>query len=202
MLNVITPATKRDLTTLDAVKLELEVTDGTADTYLGGLIGQASGAIESWCGRVFAREVVRETVHLTEPAAVLLLSRFPIAAITSPITTEAGSLTPALYEAQDGTGMVYRLTSSGARSVWSPGRILVDYAAGFLLPGDEGRDLPPDIERAAILAVRNAWHTRGRDQTVRSEDVDGVGSFSYGLPASLPADVTDLLAPYRLPGFA
>lgn len=201
MLTVITPATKRDLTTLDAVKLELEVTDGTADIYLGGLIGQASRAIESWCGRVFAREGVRETVHLAEPAAVLLLSRFPIAAITS-VTTEAGSLASALYEADAGTGMIYRLTSSAARSVWSPGRILVDYTAGFLLPGDEGRDLPADIERAAILAVRNAWHTRGRDQTMRSEDVDGVGSFSYGLPSSLPADVTDLLAPYRLPGFA
>ncbi|CAA0095087.1 Uncharacterised protein [Starkeya nomas] len=201
MLTVITPAAKRDLTTLDAVKLELEVTDDAADAYLGGLIGQASRAIESWCGRVFAREGLRETVHLTEPAGTLLLSRFPLAAITS-VTTEAGSLAPALYEAEAETGMLYRLTASGARSVWSPGRILVDYAAGFLLPGDEGRDLPPDIERAAILAVRNAWHARGRDQTVRSEDVDGVGSFSYGLPASLSADVTDLLAPYRLPGFA
>ncbi len=201
MLTVITPTAKRDLTTLDAVKLELGITDGAADTYLAGLIGQASRAIESWCGRIFAREDVREAVHLTEPAAVLLLSRFPLAAITS-VTTEAGSLAPALYEADAETGMLYRLTASGARSVWSPGRIVVDYAAGFLLPGEEGRTLPADIERAAILAVRNAWHTRGRDQTVRSEDVDGVGSFSYGLPSSLPADVTDLLAPHRLPGFA
>lgn len=201
MLIVTMPAEDRSLTTLEAVKAELELTGTDHDSYLGNLIGQASRAIESWCGRCLVREGVREVVHLTEPAGVLLLSRFPVAAITS-VTSEAGSLAPTLYEIDPDTGMLYRLTSYGARSVWLTGRIFVDYAAGFIPPGAEGRTLPADIERAAILAVRSAWHTRGRDQTVRSEDVEGVGSFTYGLPATLPTDVTDLLAPYRLPGFA
>ncbi|MCK0207523.1 hypothetical protein MWN33_05690 [Starkeya koreensis] len=201
MLTIITPAAKRDLTTLDAVNAELDRVTGPDDIFIGQLISQASRAVESWCGRIFAREDVRESVHLTEPAGALLLSRFPVAVINS-VTTEAGSLLPALYEADSDTGMLYRLTSSGGRSIWAPGRILVDYSAGFILPDTEGRNLPADIERAAIIAVRNAYTGRGHNPALRSEEVDGVGTFSYGLPASLSTEVTDLLAPYRLPGFA
>ncbi|SCW34107.1 phage head-tail connector protein [Ancylobacter rudongensis] len=201
MLTVTAPATTRDLATLAAVKAELEMAlDSQHDGYLNGLITQMSRAIESWCGRSLVREGVRETIHLTAPAEALVLTRFPVSEIVS-VTTEANTLAPSLYEADAGPGTLYRLTTSGARSIWSPGRVLVDYTAGFL-PAGEARDLPPDIERAAILAVRNAFLTRGRDQTVRSDDVEGIGSFSYGMTSALPADVTELLAPYRLPGFA
>ncbi|WP_018389747.1 hypothetical protein [Ancylobacter sp. FA202] len=202
MLIVITPAAGRDLTTLPAVTAELGMEIGAQhEAYLRSLITHISRAIESWCGRSLACEGVRETFHLTTPSAALILARFPIAVIVS-VTTEAGALEPSLYEVDPGAGTLYRLTTSGARFAWSPGRVVVDYSAGFILPDAEGRGLPEDIERAAILAVRNAFLTRGRDQTVRSEDVEGIASSTYGLPSALPADVTDLLAPYRLPGFA
>ncbi|WP_018391056.1 hypothetical protein [Ancylobacter sp. FA202] len=201
MLTVTTPATTRDLTTLNAVKAELDMALVThSDEHLSLLITQKSRAIESWCGRSLVREGVRETIHLTDPSAVLILSRFPVAAIAS-LTTGNGGQAPALYELNAANGLLLRLTEAGNSHVWTPGRVVIDYSAGFI-PSGEGRDLPEDIERAAILAVRNAFLTRGRDQTVRSDDVVGIGSFSYGMTSALPADVTDLLAPYRLPGFA
>ncbi len=83
--------------------------------------------MESWCRRVFAREGVHESVHLTEPAAVLLLSASPSPPSPPVVTTEAGSLAPALYEADAETGMLYRLTSVRcALGVVRPAEILVD----------------------------------------------------------------------------
>ena len=99
------------------------------------------------------------------------------------------------YEADADSGFLYRLTAAGSRCGWPVGRAVVDYVAGFPVPNG----VPADLQRAATLAVRNAYVTRGRDTTVKTEDVDGVSSFSYGFVASLPSDVIELMAPYRAP---
>ncbi len=168
--------------------------------YLGGLIGRASRAIESWCGRVFAREGVRETVHLTEPAAVLLLSRFPVAAITS------SPPKPARWRPRSTRRKPRPAWSTGsprpaAAQSWSPGRILVDYAAGFLAAGDEGRPAgryragsdPRRAQRLGTRAQRPDRAERGCRRRGLLLPMAGPRRFRPTSPTS---------APYRLPGFA
>ena len=81
---------------------------------------------------------------------------------------------------------------------------MVDYRAGYVLPGEPDRTLPDDIERAAIMLVKAAWFARTRDPLIRSEDVSGVTNTTYwvggfGNGGSLPPDVEGLLSKHRQP---
>ncbi|MBA9066989.1 hypothetical protein FHR71_000719 [Methylobacterium sp. RAS18] len=62
------------------------------------------------------------------------------------------------------------------------------------------------VERAVIQLVGAAVSASGRDMMVRSEDVEGVGSFSYyvqGASAALPhPEAEATLAQYRRMAFA
>ena len=74
---------------------------------------------------------------------------------------------------------------------------------GYILPGDNGANLPAAIEQAAILEVSVALARRGRDPLMRSESVDGIGSFTWQTTAtggilSHPSSAS-LLQPFRIP---
>ncbi|MHC2089153.1 hypothetical protein [Methylobacterium sp. CM6244] len=73
---------------------------------------------------------------------------------------------------------------AGERTCWRGSRLAIDYEAGWLLPGEPkevngvavlAEDLPADIERAVIQLVGVAASMSGRDVTIKSEDVEGVG---------------------------
>ncbi|MFK8250657.1 head-tail connector protein [Ancylobacter terrae] len=197
MLTVIEPATNRNLTTLLAVKAELDLQHEKDDVYLLEMIGQASAAIEAWCMRALVAETVREVIHLVEPSATLLLERCPVISIAS-VTIEGGALPADQYEADAGAGIVYRLSSGGSRTRWSAGRVVIDYAAGFAVPAG----IPPDLNRAAVLAVRGAYLNRARDTAIKSEEIPGIITASYWSPSSLPLEVIQLIERYRAPGIA
>ncbi len=197
MLTVITPAATSALTTLDAVKAELKVVGNGDDGWLSAVIGRASAAVRSFCRRPFGAETVREVLHLSAPAEALALERWPLLSIAS--VTEGGkALTGSDFEAESETGLVYRL-ASGTRRNWLAGRIEVEYRAGYVLPGENGRTLPEDIEHAVILLVMGQWHARGRDPAVKSESVEGVGRWDFWISdtGKLPSDVVALLSPHR-----
>lgn len=203
MLTVTVPADSHRLTTLAAVKGELRLTGGADDEFLSDLIDRASAAVRRWCNRIFAAETVRETFRPTAPADTMALSRWPLVSVVSII--EAGTtLAAAAFEAEHDVGFVYRLTASDDRRTWPAAKVVVEYRAGFLLPGESGRTLPEDVEQAAIMLVKMAWFARTRDPLVKSEDIDGVLSATYwvggfGGGAALPSDVAGLLTPYRQP---
>lgn len=200
---VTVPADSHRLTTLAAVKGEMRLSAGADDEFLSDLIDRATATIRRWCGRIFALETVHEIFRLTAPVEELPLTRWPLVSIDS-VTEGATTLTTADYEADDETGLVYRLTSSDTRRCWTAPKIVVDYSAGYILPGKPGRTLPEDVERATIMLVKAAWFSRTRDPLVKSEDVSGVlsstfwvGGFSDG--AALPPDIEGLLSPHRQP---
>lgn len=207
MLTVITPAASTALTTPDAVKADLGIAwtwandlkpNGGDDGWLEAAIVRASAAVCSFCRRSFAAETVRETFHLSALADALALTRWPLVSIVA--VTEGGTLLSADdIEADDGAGLLYRLSSSGNRQFWRPGRTVVEYRAGYALPGAEGRTLPEDIEQAAIQLVLEQWHTVERDPHLKSKSVEGVGTETYWLPdrAELPPAVVALLTPHR-----
>jgi len=201
MLTIISPAESHRLTTLATIKSELRLTSGADDDFLSSLIDQASGAIRTWCGRSFALETVRETIHLKTASESVMLSRWPVVSIVA-VTASDQALGPVTFEAEDESGFIYRTDSSGDRVGWPSGKVVLEYSAGYVLPGKPGRTLPDDIERAVLTMIKGEWFARNRDPLIRSEDVNGVANTTYwvggfGGDVLLPPDVQGLLTKHR-----
>lgn len=196
-LTVAEPAASTRLTTLDAAKAELNLLGSDQDAYLAGLIDQASAIVASRCSRVFAAETVGETFRVLRPYEALVLSRWPVIDIVS--VQVDGQAQDLAWIAHEPGGLLYRLAADLRCACWAPGRVAVVYRAGYVLPGNDGRTLPHDVERAAVMLVRSMWHARGRDPAMRSDTVEGIGAITYfdGGASGFSPEVESLLAPYR-----
>jgi len=173
MIEVITPAQNRLLTTVAALGAELEIPEDQRDASLEAVIARASAAISAYCGRTFARETIRETwVHRITPRE-LVLTRYPIASITG-LTIGGETVDTVDLTFDPDAGIVYgpRLGTAGARAQ-------LTYVAGYTLPGEEGANLPPEVEQAALHAAKTLWLAKDRDPTLKSETVEGIGRTDY-----------------------
>ncbi|QLH39137.1 MAG: hypothetical protein HWD60_09540 [Defluviicoccus sp.] len=201
MLTIVTPAQHRRLTTPAAVREALGITD--EDAELLPAIERASAAIEAWCGRVFAREVVRETWLPTRAQWSLQLSRWPVFDVVE-VIEDGRTVASANYELDAATGILRRLWC-GHHASWMACRIEVEYAAGYVLPGDDGRDLPADIEDACVRTVAAAREGIKRDPAVRRIGVGDGGKIDVTFDTSagaLPPAAVALLQHYRCPALA
>lgn len=203
MLTVVTPAALRRLTTVEHVRNDLGLTEGDADdTKVERLIDQATAVAERFCRRAFAIETVRETIRGCAIDHVMRLERAPAFAVRS-VALNGGTVDALEYEL-DGVSL-YRLSASGSRFAWRGSMLVVEYDAGFVLPGDEpvagAQDLPADVELAAIRLVGAIFSASSRDQLIKSEDVDGVSSVPYWVPGTKSSlaspEAEALLKPYR-----
>ncbi len=200
-LTVAAAATTYDLTVLDTVKAECEVTGAADDAVLSALIRQASGDIASYCGRVLARETVTETFRLDDDgicdprgwgqgwahykpgrggADPLRLDRWPIASVTS-VVEDGTTLAGGDYTYKASNGLLYRL-SDDVIVPWSALKVVVTYAAGYALLSE----LPYEIERAAIDLVKLRYYARSRDPMLRSETILDVTSTAWTATGSAP----------------
>jgi hypothetical protein len=224
-VSVITPAKVRNLTTVANVRADLGLFGATPTSeQIGRFIAQASATAASFCRRTFGRETVRERFEIDwrrrcdEDAEGLLLSRAPAIRILA-VKVDSLTLTPSAYELTEQPAHPVSLfylhhLVDGEPRAWAGRAVTVEYEAGWLLPGEErgdpdettAPDLPPDVERAVIQLVGAAASASGRDMMVKSEDVEGVGSFSYyvqGASAALPhPEAEATLAQYRRMAFA
>jgi hypothetical protein len=197
-VEVITPAENYRLATVDAVRAESGVSaDEMDDAAIDDLILQASGLVSAYCRRVFPREEVTETFD-DGGARSLILSRTPVVAI-SEINGDAYS--PSICRLDKGAGIL-RLSRGGR---WPDGTT-VTYTAGYALPGQEGRNLPLNVERATALLAATMIGSRQRDILVKSESVEGIGRTDYWVPGqgsllSHP-EAEQLLAPFVIPTLA
>lgn len=193
MLAVLVPATSSRLTTLDAVKRELAIAGTSEDARLLAYIDQASAVIADYLGRPLGQETVRETLRLSASSEVIMLSRWPVVSVSS-VIEDGATLAAADYEID--RSFAYRLFDD-ERASWPAVKIAITYVAGYDLPGS----VPAAIERAAMQLVTSMNSARGRDPSLRSESVDGVGSQSWLDPRNgggpLPDGVVALLNPYR-----
>jgi uncharacterized phiE125 gp8 family phage protein len=193
------------LTTIDRVKLELDIEDSESDALLGAKLDEATSDIEAHIGRTLSRATLTQTFW-GEPYCTeyLMLDRRPVVSVTS-VTVDDIAIDASEYRLDKDTGQIYRLDTSGFPSFWSWCKsIAIVYSAGYLLPEQDGRTLPHALEAAAISLVSSYWQSRGRDPLVKSEDVPGLGSFEYwvgsvGESGSLPPDVESKIAPFRRP---
>lgn len=203
ILTVGTAATVTRLATLDRVKLELDITGTSKDEILGAKLDEASADIEALLGFVVARETVTETFwfEATDVAPeYLTLDRTPVASIAS-VTVDGVATT--YYRLDDVAGQLYALDSNGYPCRWYFCKsIVVEYTGGYLLPGQSGRNLPVGIEGATIELMTDYWSAKGRDPSLKSEEIPGVISQSYwvgtvGDAGELPPRVQMKIAPYR-----
>lgn len=199
ILNIPSPATVRDLTTLERVKAELSITDNASDLLLRAKIREASSDINA---RAWADpyEAVTQTFWDVGCEEYLILRRRPNVSISS-ITVDDVATT--YYRLDPETGILYCLDSSDYPTPWvSCKSIVAVYSAGYIMPGQTGANLEPSLEAATIELVQSYWSSRGRDPLIRSEDVPGLGSVTYwvgavGESGELPPSVESRIAPFR-----
>jgi hypothetical protein len=215
MLTVIEPAETTELTTLDRLKLSLGITEDTDDEYLDMLIDQQSDYVCAYLNvamaddgtRTIGRETLTETFSPVAWRPKLILSRFPVFEVTEILVgTNNEPLDPAEYSVNRATGLLYRGSPAGWDWWWSYSTVSVTYSAGWLLPGDEGTNLPAVIEGATMSLISTSRAGRGRDPLAKSETIPGVISTEYwvgpvgtsGSHASgMPPDIASRLSPYR-----
>jgi hypothetical protein len=203
---VTTPASQTALTTLDRVKLELNITNGNSDALLELKIAEASSDIQAALGFTVARETVAATfwheAGIFDSLEYLMLDRTPVGSIAT-VTVDGIDLDASLYRLDPITGQLFALNASGYPMRWYfMQSIVVAYTGGYLLPGQSGRNLPAGIEGAAIDLVTAYWLSRGRDPAVKSETEPGVFATEYwvgaiGEAGELPPSVQMKLAPFR-----
>jgi len=198
---VIVPATASALTTKEAVKTELGITGTADDAFIDSLILQASSAISTYCSYTFGVETLRDTyrygwaTNYREDDSFLLLAKTPVIAITSVLVDNAAYVADTNYYFDGDAGMVYRLIAN-ARENWNFNVGVIEYTAGYVLPGSPNPTLPGVVERACIDMVKLGVANRSRDQQLRSEQIMDVvtrtwypttSETSGGLPSSVAA---------------
>lgn len=194
-----------NLTTLDRVKQELDITDSSKDVILATKIAEASSDIEAFLGFSVAQEVVSETFWQSPQAEApefILLDRTPVATIAS-VTLDDVVIDSGLYRLHAETGLLYSLDASGYPCRWFVCKaMVVAYTGGHVLPGESGRNLPYAIEAATVDLVQSFWFARGRDGMIKSEEIPGVMRQDFwvgavGQAGQLPPSVQSKLAPFR-----
>lgn len=208
IVSVASPALDTALTTLARVKLELDIASGdtSSDVILQDKIDEASDDIEAALGFRLVRESAVDTFwHEQYDMAPekLILDRTPVAAIAS-VVVDGVAVEASAYRLDPNTGELFALCN-GYPSVWIFCKsIVVTYDGGYILPAASNSNLPKGIEGACVALVSSFWAAKGRDTTLRSEDIPGLISNTYwvgavGEEGELPPDVVTKLAPFRRP---
>lgn len=205
---VTAAATSFNLTTLLAVKADLNINDATSQTniLLQRLIAQCSSAATSYCNRVFPLQTYLDTIRLRNGADVLMTRRHPVTQIVSILEDTTALIVSNDYEFDADNGLIRRLDGSGLPSKWTGDKkVAISYKAGWILPGTPAlaSTLPADLEDAVIRMVKSRYLARERDPFLKAERVDGVGSVDYwvaaGTDGNMTPDVSDVLDNYRIP---
>jgi hypothetical protein len=177
------------LTTLSDVKGELGVSDSDSDSYLENLIDSVSTEIETFLGRKLAFS----SGHVEDVAGFggyrIRLSRLPVISLTSVemidpwVPSTSMDISNVSIE-DDDAGWVYYRGGWPWTVPCPPGTIAghplagqeqqsirVTYDGGYELPSASVPTLPLDIRRAATISASTLYRQRGRDLTVKREQI-------------------------------
>ncbi len=235
--SITTPAPSQDLTTVATVVEEMGMTCSPAELRtLERKITSVSAQIRAYCHRPFGEE--RVTINVKGYGSTqLMLERFPIVEIHS-VAFDGEPMTDFVIDDR-GAGFLYRrngwLWTTGSFAGGFPGgapRVAhphpgseealytVDVTAGFVLPSfpsdftpnANSVDLPPDIEEAALITVKDLYANRagtsgGARGEVSSVKTTGVAigyavrtasaiSSQVRARTGLPVDAVARLTPY------
>lgn len=207
IITTVVAAGSADLVTLATVKEELDIAsaDTSKDSTLTRYLRSASRAALQYCNRrTFATETLKDEIRpeivphsvLSGLFDVLQLSMWPVQTIAS-LTEDGTPLTGGTdYLLDLATGQLTRLDAAGSRTVWNAKPKIVQYDAGY-------DAVPDDVADAVIRMVTARYAAKGRDPTVRSEDIPGVRSIQRWIATgsdagNMPPEITDMLDNYRV----
>jgi hypothetical protein len=215
MYSVVTRVSSKQLTTLQTVKDDLDITGTTEDVYLGRLIDRASAAICTYLNVPKAADgsstILKETLaqsfwrspwYRADRSSDLVLARLPVTAVASIVVGDT-TIDPGDYELDGADGVIRRLPFTFNSSFsWQPNaKTVVTFDAGWVMAADDSRTLPFDIEEQAIALVKSARAAKTRDPLLRSIETAGVDSVQYWVGSvgddSLPPDIAARLDDYR-----
>lgn len=178
MLQVVTPAADLSLLTLEELRLAvgLESDDDSQDEKLEPLGERVSAMITAACRVVsdgtnpptLMQEGVVDTFRLTSTNRFLFLSRRPVAQVMSVIEADVTLTEDLDFEVDPGSGKLIRL-SNGDLSVWSCGKIVVEYDGGY-------ETVPADLKAIAQQLAGGYWADEGVDPMEKSFSIPGVMS--------------------------
>jgi hypothetical protein len=179
----------KPLTTLDAVKAELEITDSSSDSILQRYIHVVSDRFVAACNRNFHYVEDHEEQLSDAASAYLSPSDFDNIQSVSKITYDGTEVPAAHYTLQDNGLIVHesgswedtRYLIEGPLPYISPQQArplyVVTYTAGYVTPKQEDddpsltRNLPYDLEEAIIKEVAKLYFQQGRDTTITAMNV-------------------------------
>lgn len=204
-LMIITPAANQNLITLEALKLELGITDSASDERLTQIVSRASGAVSSISGRSWISETVEEKFYFDfcESVRALILRRRPVVSIVSLVENGSTLAEDVDFSVDAERGMLYRINYGG----FLPGvpgtvGITVNYVAGYVLGGSPPGNLPAIVEQATMILAKSYWFGITRDPAIRSETTFELDSITYQTAADAEKTVRDMLSIISDPSFA
>lgn len=209
-IEVLEPAPDKLLTSLDAVKTTMGITNDDGDPLLLDIIKAASQFVVSYTGRDFALQTVKES-KISNGDPELLLSITPIVEIEKVELDDHTIDGWVLYDAEAGIiqrrggfqstnlpfGTINRFPSSYAEKRWH-----ITYTGGFILPGwgsSHGeRNFPYDLERAVIDMVKAQVKTANLDTGMTRYKI-GETQITWAAEGagSLPKSAENVLNYYR-----
>jgi hypothetical protein len=196
ILTVTGPATDRNLVTLEAVKLDLNITSFDEDARIKHFIAYSSAQIENYCGRVFAVETVEEKFRCARTNAGIVLARYPVVDITTVTEDDVELVEDTDYEFDPQSGMLYRLWED-QRASWCSNKLVIEYSTGF-------STIPTVLGRACMDLVKLQRSKSNRDPMLKSLTIPEVVTESYwvgGVPgeknsSGLPSDIAMMIERY------
>ncbi len=184
------------------------MTETADDALIESYIDRVSAQAVGYCGLAragampptFGAETLRATwyaesgCYYRDVDQLILPWRAPLSAITS-VAEDGATLTEGSdYELMDG-GLLQRLDGgTSAPKLWSGGKIVVVYTAGWALPGA----VPAEIEGAIIDQVKLAYLGTDRDPGLRSDTTDGVGAETWAVPGGDSMAASGMLSPLEI----
>ena len=230
MITVVTPPVEYLLTTLATAQEEVaDINPSFSADRLSRLLSRTSRMIASAL-TLFPLQTVTEITRQTNRGEIMLTVR-PLREITA-LATPYITFTLDQFEADNASGILHPVPGGVTGSAWDygygwdsdavtmidgynpaftgtyepkPRQVTASYTGGWIMPGQDGRDLPDDIEGVAIELIRDAVADMSRNPTVKSDDSPGLGSITYfdakrdsfQVPPILQ-DLIDRYAPVRL----
>lgn len=198
------PLSDHALTTLSAVKMELEIPQSynDEDAYLERLINSASASIENYCNRHFEKRDITKK-YKGSGSRELILDHYPVNSVSNLIIDEESKDD---YELVNGgkNGILYRddgfpVIRRGTGGIVNDPvvntekyNIEVTYNAGYVLPKDateeNPRTLPYDLEDMVIEAVAARHARRGTGGNIASYKEEYI-SVTFNDKTGLPVTV-------------
>ncbi|MFZ5688670.1 MAG: phage head-tail connector protein [Bacillota bacterium] len=201
------PLLPHALTTYEAVKEYLKLSDDTQKSSIERMINAVSEFIEGYCDRHFEKATYTEK-YRGNGRQKLLLNQYPVTAVTS-VTVNGTTVDPAEYEVLSEEGILYNdglwpWTGYYVGLIGEPTGsklgIEVQYTAGYVLPKDDGtgtppavRNLPYDLEDACIELVAIRYEMRGSEHMKR----ETIGPLTSEFIQDIPEHILKVLNKYK-----